>query len=197
MELEAQVRSHENVGQLLVRQDDVEPDRFLADIVRASIGGFHNRRATARANNVVALAVGVSGEIAGHLRKLTRDIIIFGFGLEPLRHAALAIVMRRRDHRFGLGRLRDPRRSVEHEGRGDVGLVHQQFGLEQFKLEANRAEVLAKQELGVLERELIRLALGLRRGRDMLGSLRVDLGGRENALGGAIIGHKRCGLKDS
>ena len=110
----------------------------------------------------MALAVDVVRTAAGKPGKLARDLVIFRFGLEAFRHPALTIVMRGGDDRVGLGRLGNPRRSVEHESRGDVGLVHEQFGLQQLKLEANRAEVLAQQELGILEGELIGLALGLR-----------------------------------
>ena len=35
------------------------------------------------------------------------------------------------------------------------GLVEQQLGLQQLELEADRPQILAKQEFGVLERELV------------------------------------------
>ena len=62
------------------------------------------------------------------------------------------------------------------------GLVEQQLGLQQLELEADRPQILAQQELGVLERELVGRALGLRDRRHMLGGTCVDLGRGENTL---------------
>ncbi len=92
---------------------------------------------------------------------------------------------------FGLGH---PRRPVEDEGRGDVGLVHQQLRLQQFELEADRPQILAEQELIVLEREFIRSAFGLRGGGNMLGGGGIDLRVGEDPFGRFWIGHTRRGL---
>ena len=44
VELHRQRRRDIWVRRLLVRQDDVQSDRFGADVVCAAIGGFHDRR---------------------------------------------------------------------------------------------------------------------------------------------------------
>ena len=56
------------------------------------------------------------------------------------------------------------------------------------------AQIRAEQEVLVLERELIGLALGLRRGRHMLGGSSIDFRIGENALGGLWVGHTGRGL---
>ena len=60
--------------------------------------------------------------------------------------------------------------------------IHQQLGLQQLKLETDGTQVVAKQEIGVLEGELVSLAFGLRAGRHMLGRARIDFRFREYAL---------------
>ena len=77
VELEAQFRGHEAVGQLLVRKDDVEPDRFAALVGGAAVGGLHDRRPAARADDEMALALLVRLDPAGEPRQLARDIVIF------------------------------------------------------------------------------------------------------------------------
>ncbi len=192
MELEAQVRGHIGVRQLLVREHDVEPDGLRADVRGTAIRGLHERRPAARADDELALAVLVASAIAGQSGELPGDVIIRRLGLQPLGDRALLVIGRRRDQRIGHVRRGHPRRSVEHERRPDPGFVEEQLGLQQLELEADRAQILAQQELAVLEGELVRRAFGLRDRRDMLGRPGIDLGGREDALGRMrLIGHCR------
>ena len=98
---------------------------------------------------------------------------------------ALAVGRGGGDDRIGLFGLGNPGRAIEDEGRGDPRLVEHQFGLEQFELEADRAEILAKQEIHVLEGEPIGRMLGLRSGDGLVGGAFGLLAGRlEDALGG-------------
>src|SRR6185369_17918513 len=92
---------------------------------------------------------------------------------------------------IGLVGRRDSRRTIEHEGRADIRLVEQQFRLQQFELEADWPQIFAQQELGVLERELVRIAGGLRGRGDVACGLGVDLRGGENALWRDCIVHMR------
>ena len=103
----------------------------------------------------MALPVGVGLGAAGEPGELARHVVIFAVRLEPLGDAPLAVGRRGGDQRVGLVRLGDPRRAVEDEGRGDLRLVEQQLGLQQFELEADRPQILAQQEIHVLEGEPI------------------------------------------
>ena len=168
----------------------LSPIEFHADILRAAVGGLHERRPAARADDEVALAVLVDREAADPRRQLARYVIIMRLGDQPLGDLAVPVGPRRFEQRLGLGRLGHAGRAVEDEGRGDVRLVHQQLGLQQLELEADRAQIGPKQEVGVLEGELVGLAFGLRRGRHMLGGACVGRGFRENALGRFWVGHR-------
>ncbi len=150
---------------------------------RAAVGRFHDRRTAARADHEMPLAFLVAAAAAGQPRQLARDVVIMRLGLQPLGDLLLLGVGRGGDQRVGHVRRGNARRPVEDEGRPDIGFVEQQLGLQQLELEANRPQVLAQQELGVLERELVGRAFGLRDRRHMLGGAGVDLGSRENALG--------------
>ncbi len=109
----------------------------------------------------MAPAVLVGLGAAGEPGELARHVIIFGIGLEPLGDLALALARSGGDEGVGLGRLGDARRAVEDKGRGDLGLVEEELGLEQFELETDRAQILAQQEVHVLEGEAIGLVAGL------------------------------------
>ena len=90
--------------------------------------------------------------------------------------------MRQIEQRLGLGGLRDTRRTVEDEGRGDLGLFEQQLRLQQFQLETDGAKVFAQQEVHVLKGQRIGGAFGLRRRDDRLGALGVLAGIGEDAV---------------
>src|SRR5688572_6722349 len=117
-------------------------------------------------------------------------------GLEALGNCTLLVVSRSGHQNVGERRLGDSRRPIEDEGRSDLRFVHQHFGLQQLELEADRTEILPKEELRVLERKLVGCALGLRAGRHMASGFRIDLGVRENALGRYWIVHSAGGLAD-
>ena len=94
-----------------------------------------------------------------------------------------------RDQRVGLVRLGNPRRAVEDEGRGDVRLVEQQLGLQQLELEADRPQILAQQEVHVLEGEPIGGMLGLRAGGRLGGGLGFFAGRGERRASAGRVGH--------
>ena len=145
----------------------------------------------------MALALLVAVAAAGEPGELARDVVIMRLGLEPLGDRALLVVGRAPAiSASAIRRLGNPRRAVEDEGRADLRLVQQQLGLQQLELEADRPQVLAQQEVDVLEGQLVGGALGLRARRHMLGGLRVDLGVRENALGRDWVGHLRDRLAE-
>ena len=120
-----------------------------------------------------------------------RLVIILRFGLEPLGDRALAVGRGGGDQRVGLVRLGDARRAVEDEGRGDVRLVEQQLGLQQLELEADRPQILAQQEVHVLEGEPIG---GVAVCGPSVGWAAVSASSRagwKTRLGGFGIGHAR------
>src|SRR6185436_1684680 len=122
-------------------------------------------------------------------RQLMRDIVVARLGLQALGDRNLRVVGRGFDQGIGHAGRWNPRRAIEDEGGSDVRLVEEQLGLQELELEADRPQVLAQQELRVLERELVGLAFRLRGRRDMAGGVRIDLRGRENALWRDSIGH--------
>ena len=193
VKLEAQLRRDIGVGQLLVRQHDVEPDAGRTDIVGAAVGRFHEARPAARADHELLLAVLVAAAIARQPGQLPRHVVQPRLGLQPLGDRQLLVVGRRLDQRVGHVGRGHPRRPVEHEGRGDVRFAEQQLGLQQLELEADRPQILAQQELAVLERQLVGRAFGLRDRRHMLGGAGVDLGGWKDALGrvGPVVHPRR------
>ena len=89
---------------------------------------------------------------------------------------ALLVVGRGRNQGIGLVGRWDSRRAVEDECRADFRFFEKQFGLQKLELEADRPQILAQQEIAVLEGQLVSLALGLRDRRDMLGRPRIDSG---------------------
>ena len=181
MELEAQARRDVRVGQLLERQHDVEADRYRAGVGRAAVGRLHDRRPAARASDeLLAGAVGrhgrrQPGEVAG-------DRVVVRLGGEALGDPRRLARCRRRDQCRGVLGGRNARRAVEHEGRRDPRFGQRQLGLEQFELEAHRPQVVAQQEIGVLEREAVGRVLGLRGRRPGLRHRRLGACGGEQAL---------------
>jgi hypothetical protein len=91
------------------------------------------------------LALGIRPDPAGEPRELARFLVEARFLLELLGDPALLVGRGRLDQRVGLVGLRDARGAVDDEGGRDLRLVEQQLGLEQFELEADRAQVLAQQ----------------------------------------------------
>ena len=69
------------------------------------------------------------------------------------------------------------------------GFVEDQFGLEQLELEADRAQILAQQEIHVLKGEAIGRVFGLRGGDAGLGAVGFFLGARKDARGDTGFGH--------
>ena len=191
VELEAEVRGHIGVGQLLVRKHDVEADALLALVAGAAVGGFHHRRPAARADDELPPPFLVAVAAAGEPRQLAGDVVIARLRLQPLGDQPLLVVGRRLDQSVGQRRLRDPRRAVEDEHRADLGFVEEQLRLQQLELEAHRAQVRPKQEVGVLEGELVGFAFGLRARGDVARGARVDLGRSGKCL--AAGSDRTCG----
>ena len=172
------------VGRLFVRQHDVEPDRFGARIGRAPVGRFHDRRAAARTDHELPPPFLHDRAARGDEGKLACFLVILGLGHQPFDHRLLfgrgGGGERGIDH-VGRG---NPGRAIDHQRRADVGLIEQHFGLQQFELEAHRAQFLAQQEVGVAKREAVGRALLLRRGA----RLRFDEAGFLLGLVEAVIG---------
>jgi hypothetical protein len=97
--------------------------------------------------------------------------------------------IRHLEHRLRLGRLGDAGRAVHHEGGADMGLLQQQLGLEQLKLEAHGAQILAQEEIHVLEGELVGRILGLRGGDVAFGRFGILARAREGAARYACFCH--------
>ncbi len=116
----------------------------------------------------------VASAAARQPREIARDIIIARFGFQPLSDRLLLGISRSRDERVGHIGRRNACRTIEDECRADVRFIEQQIGLQQLQLEADRPKVIPKQELTVLERELVGAALRLWDRGDMFGRLRID-----------------------
>ena len=190
MELKAQRRGDILVRRLFVRQHDIEPDRLLSGIGCAAVGRFHDRRAATGADYEIALAVGGQAAGAGQTRQFAGFVIIFGLLLQSLRDPARFVVNRRLDQRIGLARLRYAGRSVHDQRRADAGFVEQHLRLEQLQLEADRAQLFPKQELGVLKGEPIGRITGLG-GADvcLFGKFGFLLGAVKTAVMEIFVGH--------
>ena len=67
--------------------------------------------------------------------------------------------------------------------------LQNQLRLEQFELEADRAQILAQQEIEILKRQPVGGAFGLRGGDAGLGDFGILLGAREDAAGYAGFCH--------
>ena len=134
---------------------------------------------------------------AGQPRQLARDVVIMRLGLQPLGDRALLVVGRAGDQRVGHVRRREsaPSRRRRRSSRSSLR-SSSSSGFSSSSWKRTGRKILAQQEVGVLERELVGRALGLRARRHMLGGLRVDLGGRENALGRDWVGHAPAGLAE-
>jgi len=163
MEVERQVGRHILVGRLFVRQDDVETDRFAARLAGTAIGRFHDRRTAARAHDELALAVLDDRLLGRQLGQLARFLVIFRLGDQALDDLALFLgqVLRAFERGFRRFGRRNARAAIHHQRRAHPGLVEDHFGLEQFELEAHRAQFLAQQEVLVLERKFVAWMLGL------------------------------------
>ena len=125
----------------------------------------------------------VAGTLTGQPGELAGDVVIMRLGLQPLGDLLLLGVGGGGDERVRHVRRGDSRRPVKHERRPNVGFVEQQLGFQQLELEPDRPQILAQQELGVLEGEFIGDAFGLRCRRHMLGRSGIDGGAWEDTLG--------------
>src|SRR3546814_2953705 len=84
-------------------------------------------------------ALVVARILAREPRQRARLVIIFRLRFQSAGDVALRVVGRRRLEHIGLRRLGNARRTVNDQRRFDPRLVEQQFGLEQFELEPDRA----------------------------------------------------------
>ena len=166
----------------------LRPIEFAALVDGAAIGRLHDRRAAARADDELpaALLVGLApGWPAGRACATRHNICDLAFSRSAIARwlsveaAAISASALR-----GLG---NPGRAVEDEGRGDPRLVEQQLGLQQLELEADRPQILAQQEVHVLEGEAIGVADGLRAFGRLGGGLGLLARRLEDALGGNRI----------
>jgi hypothetical protein len=99
--------------------------------------------------------------------ELARFLIVLRLGHQPLDHRLLLGRGRRAERLVaGIGRG-DPGRTVTDQRRADLGLVEQHLALQQLELEAHRAQFLAKQKVGIAERQAIGRIAGLGRRGDM------------------------------
>ena len=196
VELEAQRRGDVGVGRLFVGQHDVEPDDSAPTscaprLAASMIDGPPPEQTTnwRRPSSSGGRPGWRSAQVRARRRNnapwrpaARRSLFLVGPGVV--------------EQRLGLGRLGHSRRAVERRRSNRSSLVEEQFGLQQFELEAHRAQVLAKQEFVVLEGQLVGRMLGLRAGRNVLGGFGVDLGVGKDALGGYWISHKRPRLAE-
>ena len=189
VELHAQVRRHIFVRRLLVRQHDIQRDRFGAGVRRAAVRRLHDRRPAARTHHELALAVLVPRQFADHLRQLARDLVIMRLGDQPLGDPLRLLALRHAQHGLRLFWRGNTCRAVEYERRPDVRFIQQQLRFQQFQLKPHRTQILAQQEIHVLEGEPVGRVLGLRGGNAGLGGFGFLLRAAENAGRHSCIAH--------
>ena len=166
-----------------MRQDNVEADRFGADIMGTAIGCLHDGRSATRADDEMPLPcfVGHIG-LARELRQSPRLFVKARLFLHPFGNDARTIIRRIGQKGVGLFRLRNAGRSVNDQHRSDIGFIEKHLGLEQFKLEPHRTQILAQQEIGVLKSKPVRLAACLGGGKLLFREIRFLLGFVEAAI---------------
>src|SRR5690606_681448 len=116
VEVEAEVGRHIGVGRLLVRQDDVHPDRRSADIVRAAVARFHYAGPAAGDDDIVLVV-----ERPGRDRRILREAA----GLVVVARALFEVALLRLVARGPglLARLGDARAAEQHDRRVDAALA--------------------------------------------------------------------------
>ena len=191
VELERQGRRDIRVGRLLVRQDDVEPDRFGADILRAAVRRLHDRWPAARADDEVALALFVQRIARRDAGEFARDLVILALFHQPLGDAAALVVRGDLQQHLRLLGLGDACGAIHDEGGGDVRFRQQQLRFQQLELKADGAQILAQQEVHVLKSEAIGIVLRLRGGDGLAGGSGLLAGAGEDAGGYVGFGHPR------
>ncbi len=189
VEAETQFRRHIGIGRLLTRQDNVQPDRFGADIGGAAIGRLHDARPAAGQDDEIAFGVDLADR-RNQTREASRLIVVPGIGQQPacLADGAIPLGIARIGPRRGfcLGDatqsefgLRYPGAAEHRDGRANALFLKQQFGLEQFQLKAHRPQIVAQQEILVGEGQEERGRPRLRRVRDAVGTLDILARGGE------------------
>ena len=140
----------------------------ISRFTRAAIGRFHDGGATTRTDDEMALAIGIHRHACGACGKRARFVIIMRFGGEPFGNAAFVIGLGSSNQRGGSSGFRNSRRAIDDKHRGDLRFIEQQFRLEQFKLKAHRAQIIAQQKFAVLKGKAIGRA-GCLRCRQIIG----------------------------
>ncbi len=143
-----------------MRQDDVQADALPPGLIRAAVPGLHHAGAAAGDDDVLAPVTFQAA--SGH---------------DPGEAARLVIVVRQIGKRLG-ARMRavfgrGDAGAAEHDDGGfDAAFVHDQLGLQKLQLQADGAQLFARQEIAVGEGQ----AIGRRPG---LGRVGNALGGRD------------------
>ena len=157
MEVERQVRRDIGVRGLFVRQDDVQADALAPGLIRAAVPGLHHAGAAAGDDDILA-PVGGKAALGHQSGEATR----------------LVIVVRQVGQRLGAGRGAvfrggDAGATEHDDGRVDPAFVHDQLRLQQFQLQAHRAQFFARQEIAVGKGQPVCRSPGLGRVGDPLG----------------------------
>ena len=136
MEFKAQVIGDVSIGKLFHRQADVQTNRQATRISGAAIGGLHDARPTASADNELSRGIGESQRPFGHPTcQFTALVVVAGHGIGG---------------EIGAFRTGNPGRSKE--GYRVVDLVDSEFaqGVEIFGKYANASALRRLQELRLL-----------------------------------------------
>jgi hypothetical protein len=150
-----------------MRQRDVVADAGGADIRRAAIGRLHDARAAAGRDDVVAQFAVVAqstaalrhdpAELSGHGIIMRMGKALFGPfpGLGIFGGGQFGLRILRRLH---------PRAAEHDDGGADAPIAQQQLCLFIFQREPHAAQLIAQEELRVLDWEDVTLRAGLRGG---------------------------------
>ncbi len=195
MELKAQFRGDVRVGLLLEGQDDVHADALGPDIVRALVGRPHDPESAAGHDHVLAGIV-VLGDQPAELAGLGVVTAVGHGRARPdqllLQDQIVRILLQRLQHLFqaDIGRLgiQKTGAAIDDHGRFDLLLLQNEFRLQQFELQADRAQLLAQQKILILKGQTIGRRGALLRADVLLGGLGVLVGRGENAKTAGRLG---------
>ena len=177
VKVERQVRRDILVRRLLMRQNDVEPNRLAPRLGRTTIARLHHTGATAGDDHVL-LAVRLHA----------------AFGHQPRKPPRLVVIARQLGQHRGLGavpmfRRRNPCAAKQHNRGFDPALIHHQLRLQKLQLQPHRAQLFAGHEIGVGKGQTIGRGTGLRGVGDPMRRLNI-LSAVTERMGARFVFHQ-------
>ncbi|SLM47547.1 protein of unknown function [Nitrospira japonica] len=158
-ELETEFRRDVRIRALLVRQGDVQSDRFGADVRSAAIRRFHDARAAAGDDHIVATVADLTGR-RDEASEFARDVVILGERKLPSRdfqpplpgpviREPCRLILSRPQQLSGGLRLLHPGAAEDDNGRLNTLFALDQFRFQQFQAYAYGTQVVSLKELQI------------------------------------------------